>query len=199
MLWHTCSFADFTYSRPPRIIACSFFSFPFFSTAPLPLAPALVSRQFLSLPFHRSNEDFRRMAKTPLPSPGGGRILRFKSLESRLKTSHPNFPPTFNIRDSFVNSPARVVRESPYEMETLPSSNVQRDVRPFCSKENTCALVACVAWVNRSFAQIVYQSRGFFSSRNQRVSSKSVHRWSCFLEKREERENTLLPSPLWLR
>lgn len=65
--------------------------------APLPLAPALVSRQFLSLPFHPSNEDFRRMAKTPLPSPGG-RILRFKSLESRLKTSHPNFPPTFHPR-----------------------------------------------------------------------------------------------------
>ena len=109
VLWHTCSFADFSYSRPPRIIASSFFSLSlffflsFFSTSfhppPSPLltlAPGLVSRQFLSLPspFSRRSiltrifEEWPKLSSLP-PLPPWDRILGFKSSESRLKTSHP--------------------------------------------------------------------------------------------------------------
>ena len=72
-------------------------------------------------------------------------------------------------------------------METLPSSNIQRDVRPFCSKENTCALSELRGLIEA--LRELFINHEDFSLLVTTVSSKSVHR--CFLEKREERENTL--------
>ena len=97
VLWHTCSFADFSYSRPPRIIASSFFSLSlllsfflsFFSTSfhppPSPLltlAPGLVSRQFLSLPSPFSRRStltriFEEWPKLSSSSPSLGSNPRF--------------------------------------------------------------------------------------------------------------------------
>lgn len=64
---------------------------------PFPLLQLSFHANFSPFPFTEVTRIFEEWPKLPSP-PLGGRILRFKSLESRLKTSHPNFPPTFHPR-----------------------------------------------------------------------------------------------------
>lgn len=161
----------FTASPHYRLL---FFLFPFllnFHPPPFHLLQLSFHANFSPFPFTQVTRIFEEWPKLPSP-PLGGRILRFKSLESRLKTTPTSLQ--LSIRDSFLNSPARVVRQSPYEMETLLSSNIQRDVRPFCSKENTCALSELRGLIEA--LRELFINHEDFSLLVTTVSSKSVHR-----------------------